>query len=531
VTPTSLDAYDAAVFDLDGVVTRTASVHAIAWKKAFDSFLEKRATEHGEAFVPFDIKRDYLEYVDGRPRYEGVKSFLESRGIELPFGDPSDPPSSATVTGLGNSKNEAFRQHIKEQGADVYQPAVALILSLRQAGLKVGLVTSSKNGPLILEATGLEDLFDVVVDGGTTAELGLKGKPHPDSFLEASRRLGIGPRRTVLFEDALTGVEAGRAGGFALVVGVDRHGDAEAAMLEAGADLVVRDLMGFTITGSADHDSNSIDHTADPGRGAARAMSELPSALTHLPRILSEVGERQLVIFLDYDGTLTPIVGKPEWAVIPPETKATLGRLTRRFPVAVVSGRDLDDVRALVGLDDLVYAGSHGFDVLLASGEREELGEAEESLPYLDRVEKALRERLEGIEGSLVERKRYSVAVHYRLVGDSEVQRVENVVEDVAAANPELKRTGGKMVFELRPGLDWHKGKAVGWILETLKCDRAEVFPLFLGDDLTDEDAFEYISGWGTGIVVRDPESRSTHADLILEDPDEVRRFLEGLMT
>jgi alpha,alpha-trehalase len=535
-TPTPLDKYRAAIFDLDGVVTRTASVHAAAWKEVFDTFLKERAAAEGGEFTPFDLKNDYLEHVDGKPRYEGVKDFLSSRGIELPFGHPDDPPSHATVTGLGNTKNDVFRAVIAGQGAEVFPAAVALIKDLRRVGVRVGLVTSSKNGALILESTGLADLFDAVVDGTVSAELGLKGKPHPDAFLEASRRLGLGPEHSVVFEDALSGVQAGRAGGYALVVGVDRHGDSEGAMLEAGADLVVRDLAGFTTQSSADPvgEEPGTPHRETQGddmdQNNEHPMNDLPSALTSLTLILEKRGNRKLVIFLDYDGTLTPIVDRPEWALIPDDTKATLARLAGRFPVAVVSGRDLDDVRKLVGLEGLTYAGSHGFDVLLASGERKELEEAEESLPLLNGVEKELAERLKNIEGSLVERKRYSVAVHYRLVGESEVDEVERAVEEAAAAYPDLRRTGGKKVFELRPGLDWHKGKALGWILETLGLDPSLVFPLFLGDDLTDEDAFAHISGWGAGIVVRDPEPRPTKADYVLEDPQEVQEFLEELL-
>ena len=229
--------YDAVLFDLDGVITATARVHAAAWKAAFDDFLEARGGDH----EPFHIVDDYRSHVDGRPRYDGVAAFLGSRGIELPWGDPEDPPGHDTICAVGNLKNASFGEVLADQGADVYEGALALLDHLDAIGIPYGLVSASKNAASILESVGHLERFRVRVDGVVAAELSLKGKPEPDPFLEGARRLDVPPSRTVVFEDAVSGVRAGRAGGFGLVVGVDRHDDPR-SLRDAGAHLVVDDL-------------------------------------------------------------------------------------------------------------------------------------------------------------------------------------------------------------------------------------------------------------------------------------------------
>lgn len=237
----SLHELDAVVFDMDGVVTETATVHASAWKKLFDAYLKQVAMATGVDFVPFDEKADYQRYVDGKNRYDGVRSFLESRGIHLPEGSPSDPPGSDTVCAMGNDKDTYFLAHVREHGVRAYESTVRLIRDLRDKGVKIGLVSASRNAVEVLDAAGAGDLFDERVDGVVAAELNLPGKPRPDTFLEAARRLGVEPARAAVVEDALSGVAAGRAGNFGLVVGVDRHGHPD-GLREAGADVVVADL-------------------------------------------------------------------------------------------------------------------------------------------------------------------------------------------------------------------------------------------------------------------------------------------------
>ena len=231
----------ACLFDLDGVLTQTAKVHAAAWKEMFDAYLQNRAKRTGEPFVPFDSVADYDEYVDGKPRYDGVRSFLASRGIELPEGEPSDPPSAETVRGLGNRKNELVLALLKRDGVETYEGSVRYVHAVRDEGLHTAVVSASANCKDVLEAAGISDLFEVQIDGVVAEQRHLRGKPAPDTFLEAAKELGVGPAEATVFEDALAGVEAGRAGSFGFVVGVDRTGQRE-ALLAHGADVVVSDL-------------------------------------------------------------------------------------------------------------------------------------------------------------------------------------------------------------------------------------------------------------------------------------------------
>jgi len=227
--------YDAALFDLDGVLTPTAGVHMRAWRQLFDDFLAKRGIDQ-----PY-VDSDYFNYIDGKPRYDGVRDFLASRGVQLPEGDPSDGPEAETVCGLGNRKNELFTAVLREEGVQPYAGSVRLLDHLAERGTRVAVVTSSRNATAVLEAADLRPRFGVIVDGNVAAEKGLRGKPSPDTFVAAADELGVPVQRAVVFEDAVSGVEAGHAGGFGLVVGVDRGVGAQ-RLVESGADVVIADL-------------------------------------------------------------------------------------------------------------------------------------------------------------------------------------------------------------------------------------------------------------------------------------------------
>ncbi len=237
----SAERFDAVLFDKDGVLTETATLHAEAWKWTFDDFLRLRAETSGEQVERFDVEDDYRRYVDGKPRYDGVRSFLASRGIELAEGDPTDPPIANTVAGLGNRKNELVVELIETEGVRAFPGSVRLVEDVRSRGIRTAVVSSSANCRAVLRSAGIDHLFDTQVDGIVAAELGLPGKPAPDTFLHAARSLKVAPQRAVVVEDALAGVEAGRAGGFGLVIGVDRLNQAQ-ALRDHGADLVVADL-------------------------------------------------------------------------------------------------------------------------------------------------------------------------------------------------------------------------------------------------------------------------------------------------
>jgi beta-phosphoglucomutase family hydrolase len=240
-SPITRDQYDAILFDLDGVITNTASLHAACWKDMFDAYLKKRAAQRNETFRPFDIATDYRLHVDGKPRFDGVRDFLTSRGIQLPEGTPDDSPDAETVGGLGNRKNDLINEIIEKTGVEPYEGSVRFIRQLRHQGFKLAVVTSSQNCTTVLRAAKLDTLFDVQVDGNTIEEQQLAGKPAADTFLKAAELLQVRPARAVVIEDAISGVKAGSSGHFGLVIGVARKGNA-GELLQNGAHIVVNDL-------------------------------------------------------------------------------------------------------------------------------------------------------------------------------------------------------------------------------------------------------------------------------------------------
>lgn len=509
----SCEVYDAVIFDLDGVVTQTAKVHAASWKKLFDDYLQRRNSYHHQNFELFDIETDYLKYIDGKPRNVGVKTFLQSRGILLDHGDPEDPTDRETICGLGNCKNRLFQEHLKNQGVEVYPSTLDLIRALRSKQVLTAIVSSSKNCSTVLEAVNLSSLFDIQLDGIKAEQIGLEGKPAPDIFLEAAQWLQVEPSRTVIVEDAIAGVTAGRRGRFGLVIGVDRVGQGT-ALKEHGADVVVQDLADITLT-----DEKSYQSTPS---------SELPSLLKNLEEIRRRVQDKQLAVFLDYDGTLTPIVNHPEEGVLSETMREILQKLTSHCAVAIISGRDLVDIQSLVGLDSLVYAGSHGFDISGPKNLHIQHQEGTSFIDHLDRLQKELQENLSGISRARLDRKRFSLAVHYRNVQEEDLSLLRKIVELSLNHHPELRQTNGKKVFEFQPNIDWDKGKALLWILERLGFDGPDTLTLYIGDDLTDEDAFRVLGKQDLGIIVKGA-TRLTAAQYSLNNTSEVQLFLDFL--
>lgn len=503
----------AGIFDLDGVITQTAKVHASAWKEMFDSYLKSRS-KGGRDMKPFDIQSDYSLYVDGKPRYEGVKSFLQSRGIDLPYGSPDDSPDKETVCGLGNRKNRLFRKKIHEQGVKTYHGAVRFIDQLRKKKVKTAVVSSSKNCADILEAAGLSSLFDARVDGMDLDKYNLEGKPDPDIFLEAAKRLDVEPERSVVFEDAISGVQAGKQGGFGCVVGVARKHNAWSLKKE-GADAVIEDFSQVELKPGSRKDNTE-------------KIGDLPVALDNIEVIRNGLQNRRLALFLDYDGTLTPIVRRPEMAVLSQDMRETVKSVSEKFFVAIVSGRDLADVKKLVGIPSLCYAGSHGFDISGPEGKPIKHQMGREFRPQLEKAEQEIKSLIGSIEGAHVESKKFSFAVHFREVREKDVPMVEKMVDEEVAGFPDLRKSRGKKVLEIQPNLDWNKGKALLWLLDAFHLDTPDVLPVYIGDDVTDEDAFHVLETKGIGIVVGE-NGRASAARYRLKDPEEVRRFLQQL--
>lgn len=484
--------YDAVVFDLDGVITQTQKTHAKAWKKTFDDFLKERA--RGEAFTPFDISKDYLKYVDGKPRTEGIKSFLASRNISID-----------NIDALGDIKNSYFLKFLS-QGIKTYKSSVELILKLNNFGFKTAVVSSSKNCRYILQSSNLTSQFNTIVDGVDLQSLDLKGKPNPDLFLEALSRINVDPSRAIVFEDAIAGVEAGKKGGFAKVIGVNRNRHAK-QLMKAGADLVVNDL-------------EEIDIEAK--------TTELPSALKSFKKIEKQFEDKEIVIFFDYDGTVTPIVSHPKDAILSEELKNTLIKLSNQCTLAVISGRGLNDVKSLVGIKGIHYAGSHGYEIEGPSIKMEH-EPAFEFVKIFDILEPELTKLLENVEGALVERKKYSIALHYRNVSDSEAHLVEKAADEAVKKYPKIRKSYGKKVYELQPDLEWNKGKALEWLMEALHIEKEGSKIFYIGDDITDEDAFAAIKTYGIGILVGSDTTRNTGAQYKLSNVEQTGHFLEIL--
>lgn len=496
--------HDAVIFDLDGVVTDTASIHASAWTELFNDFLKSRPASNDENHSPF-TEDDYSHYVDGKPRLDGVADFLASRGISLPVGGPSDDAND-TVWGLGNRKQSIFLERLHD-GVPVFESTVELVRKLAETGVATAIYSSSRNCELILKSAGLGDLFGVRVDGMVADALGLPGKPDPAVLLEAAGRLGAVPQRTVVVEDAEAGVEAGRNGGFALVIGVDRTGHAD-ELLRCGADVAVPDLADVSV------------------RTGDKRMSHLPNALDSYGQLIGVVGGRKPFVCLDFDGTLSEIVSDPDAATLVSGAAKALENLAAQCPVAILSGRDLADIRDRVGLPGLWYAGSHGFELVGPDGSHHHNDAAAAAIPVLETAASELCDELKHIPGARVEHKRYAVAVHYRNADPDKVGEVVAATHRCGYRHG-LRVTGGRKVVELRPDIDWDKGTALNWLGGQIQ-QAGRVLPIYVGDDLTDEDAFDALRFNGVGVVVRHEEDggRPTAAQFSLDNPGEVCEFL-----
>lgn len=498
---TRAEPFLAVITDMDGVITRTARVHERAWQRMFDAFLDSREDRDDEDHSPF-TPHDYLQHVDGKPRLDGVRDFLASRGITLPEGSPDDGADRDTVQGLGTRKNESFRATLERDGVETFADTLAACARWRRGGLPLAAISASRNCRHVLGTAGVIDRFETIVDGRTAAEEGLDGKPG--LIRTAAERLGVPLERTVLLEDAIAGIEAGREVGCGLVVFVDREGDAASGEpIRGQADIAVQDL------------------------GALRFPRRIPDLLDRTDAFDRLRDGRPLTVFLDFDGTLSPIVDDPDAATISDAMRESVRELAERATVAVVSGRDRADVEARAEIEGLFYAGSHGLDI--AGPGRELLQpDAEAAVDDVAAAERHLHEIMGGVEGTVIERKRFSVALHYRMVDEAHVERVRMLAEKVLDASPRLRARTGKKVIELMPAIDWDKGRAVEWLLDALDVNPDADLVLYLGDDETDEDAFAALTGRGLGIHVG-PEVSDSLGDFRLADPKAVETFLRRL--
>lgn len=401
---------------------------------------------------------------------------------------------------------------VTQGGGEALASTISFIKKGRAAGLRFALISARRHGRAMLETAGVSDLFQVVIDADCAAAMGLAAKPAPDIFIEAADRLGVEVRRAVVITDGPAGVQAAKAGGFARLIGLDRHHQ-RTKLKNLGADLLVQDLGEL-----------SLDSGAEPGR----KKKKLRSALEKPQRIFKRLQKELPAIFLDYDGTLAPIVDDPAEARLDEKTRQVLQRIARHMFVAVISGRSLADVQQMVGLEELVYAGSHGFEISSGIGYFDDAELRQQYLSILQQAEDQLTETTRDLLGVRIERKPYAIAVHYRGAAEPVIPEVESQVDSLVERFAELEKSSGKKIFELRPAVDWDKGKALQAMLDQFHIDCSRMTPLYIGDDTTDEDAFRSIGDRGIGILVSE-QPRRTKARYILRDPAEVTIFLEKL--
>lgn len=491
--------YQAVIADMDSVLTRMSSLHERAWQGAFNEFFAQRKAARGEQHSEF-AHMEYRKHLDGKLRYKGAADFLSARHIDLPFGREDDAPGVDTACAIGNRKEQLLVKLLEREGVAVFEDALASLRRWRLGGMKLAAISASCNCRNVLRLIELENYLDVIVDGELANELKLTGKE--ELMLEAARQLGVDPDSTVVLEDTAGGIRAGRKAGFGLNVGVNRNHHA-AELENAGADAVVRSL------------------------SALRFPRRLPSALDNLEALLEQTGRPNRAIFLDFDGTLAPIVDDPRTVEVGESMSNTLRALAKVCTLGIISGRDRQDLEDRINIDGIVYAGSHGLDIA-GPGFQKVLPEAEAAISEVDSAEVRLRDALEGISGVIVERKRFAVAVHYRKVrSDVAIQQVNRVVDGVLA-DTRLRKRLGKQVLELEPAADWDKGHAVEWLLETANIEPAHVLVIYIGDDETDEDVFAALAGRGTSIRVGD-EVAASLADYRLPQSADVEKFLQCL--
>ncbi len=530
--------FDSAVFDLDGVITKTAKVHAKAWKDTFDEYLRKRQARDAEPFREFTHDNDYLPFVDGKPRYKGVESFLESRGIEILYGEATDAPDAETVCGLGNKKNKLFNILLKDLGAEVFESSVKFVKKLKESGVRIGVASSSKNCKGILESTKLDVLFETRVDGTVSDQMGLTGKPEADIFVVAVKNMNSEAAKSIVIEDAVSGVQAGRNGGFGLVLGIARA-DNKSELLENGADVVVNDLSEISLewcNAWFGRKPEPLFSAWDSAKGITMPdyAQEAEISVT-LNQFYTQSAKDAFfkrgkpVFFLDYDGTLTPIVNRPQDAIISKSMQDAVRALSEKYTVAIVSGRMREDVENLVGIDNLFYAGSHGFDIR-GPGFSLVQAKAEEVISVVDKVITRLKRELKDMKGILIEEKKFSVAVHYRLLDNqANLPNIKEIVNNIIAEHESLRLLSGKKVFEILPNIPWDKGQAIRWIMKALDISWDKSCVMYIGDDTTDEYAFRTINTRGSGILVSSKDSPSS-ARFVLNDPNEVGELFEKII-
>ncbi|WPU66782.1 trehalose-phosphatase [Peredibacter starrii] len=482
------ESYSAVILDLDGVLTDTRNLHYDAWKQTFDEYLRN----YGQG--PFSQK-EYEQYVDGKPRSQGILDFLIFRGI---------PITSSELQKLGQRKNEIYLSELDHQGVVVFSDALRALRKWRDKGVPLAVVSSSKNTTKILDRLRIRNYFEVEMNALIGEEMHLEGKPSADFFLEAAKRLNKKPDECIVVEDAVAGIQAGNAGNFASVIGVARPGQTGGKELsEAGADFVVT--------------------------GLEEIFDLKPNIIKSWRNFAQFIDGKEMALFLDFDGTLSEIVPDHHDAQMVEEIRPVLTRISDSIKVAIISGRDRKDVKARVGIDGLFYAGCHGYDISGPGCFHFQIEEAEEASSEMNEAIKQIESHADKYPGLSIERKKYFTAIHYRNVDSSLHQSLKNEINDLVKSFKKLEVRRGKMVFDLAPKLKWNKGEAVKKLCEVLDMAPGKTVAVYIGDDLTDEDVFCELHSWGIGIKVGIESMAGTCSDYSLRTPSEVATFLNKI--
>lgn len=498
-----------AIFDMDGVITDTAQIHFKAWKQIFDDYLNKNAETEFAKFEPFKMD-DYIQYVDGMDRIDGIKFFLYSRHI-ISDREKLTPKEESIVKHIAETKNKLFLELLHKEGVSVFPGTLSLIKELKKYNIKTAVISSSKNCQDILTRANVINLFDAIVDGKALQICKLKGKPDPAIFLEAAKRIQAKPSETIIIEDALSGIIAGKAGDFGLIIGIDRQRKWCQLFKQQGADIVVNDLSELKL--------NVVN----------QKIKFIYSPDNEIEKLKKKLCNKKIILFCDYDGTLTPIVDRPEFAVLSNEVKDVLYQLSLYCSIVIISGRQLADLESLVAINGIYYAGNHGFEII---GPKHFTTKFELGIDHREDINQAYQQlvkKLKHIDNCLIENKEISLSVHYRLVDENLIAYIEQVLDEVAAGYDRLKKSHGKKVFELRPNIDWNKGKALCFITKELGFNTSDYVTIYLGDDLTDEDAFKVLRDNDIGILVSET-TRQTHANYQLRNTKEAYYFLKEML-
>lgn len=499
--------HDAVLFDLDGVVADTTDVEFVSWQGVLEEFLKER-TAAGREAPPQFREADYREFFDGVADRDGVTAFLTSRGVAIPMGTPADEVLD-TVHGLANRRERRLSERLKA-GVPVFETTVALVGAVSRAGMRTAVYSTGRHSAQVLEAAGLDDLFPVHVDLTTADGRHLPGAGVVNVLSVAAEMIEAAPERTVVLAGSAAGIESAHAAGFALVVGIDRTGGSE-DLVRAGADMMATDVADVHL------------------RDGDALRSCLPNALAAQSDLISALRGRQPFVCLDFDGTLSRVVADPARAQLVEGAAEALAALAAQCPVAILSGRDLDDIRRRVGVPGIWYAGSHGFEMVSPAGDISAHSAADAAAPQLAAAAQALRRALQGIPGTHVDVNRYRLVVHHRSASPAQVGEVVAATRHVARTCG-LRAVAGRHAVELTPDLDWDNGLAMDAIRRDLpEVDR--LVSVYVGDDLADEDAFDRTRLTGITVVVRHAQggNRPTAAEFALDSPIEVCDLLRLL--